>query len=481
MRRRPCRRACLVLVGAFLPSLLALPRLSSPPLPPFSFTFPYKSPPEDGSNGLRDAPRPTRRRPRRTTTQLDSLPVSVSVSRAGDGTEAWAASPVPLLSLSIPSIDRTASLFPTRAAEYASKFSPSSSFIIAGRPGGAGEGASGFGKVLRKGKETAQPKSKEPVGRAVVVQRVKEREKLNQSATTCTDFERELYGEWSPECLGVRNDLLAPCPVGKGLLQRSCVASQDDHPDVFDAPWDFGSTSLESARKILKSVVASLAEPPREMEGSGVGRVRGQAVGQTKKVVDSVREVTVQKGDESEERYLRFEVQSRLFGLFPVTDDWEFFFTPSDTIVQFRGQRRGGVPDFGANRERLDSVRIATRWQKVPVLRDRRRVLFFIDSPWDTFGPPTSGTVFESSPELEFLMQEGLRQEREAQKMKSSNGDAPFQFGFSASPSPSSSSQTEAQRQEKATEGMTAAEKEKERSRELFEEAARQSFEGKRE
>ena len=55
-----------------------------------------------------------------------------------------------------------------------------------------------------------------------------------------------------------------------------------------------------------------------------------------------------------------------------------------------RSERRGAAPtDFGSNRKRLEKARIALGWEKVPVLRNRRRALVVVESPLDTFGPAT--------------------------------------------------------------------------------------------
>jgi uncharacterized protein (DUF1499 family) len=70
-----------------------------------------------------------------------------------------------------------------------------------------------------------------------------------------------------------------------------------------------------------------------------------------------------------------------------VRDDLEFYLTPNDSLVQFRAARSpAGVPDLGANRRRIDRLRESLRLTKLPVLRDRRTVLWF-ESPLDSFGP----------------------------------------------------------------------------------------------
>ena len=46
-------------------------------------------------------------------------------------------------------------------------------------------------------------------------------------------------------------------------------------------------------------------------------------------------------------------------------DDAEFYFTPGDALVQFRCARRTGFTDFGASRRRMDSIRIALKFESV--------------------------------------------------------------------------------------------------------------------
>ena len=71
-------------------------------------------------------------------------------------------------------------------------------------------------------------------------------------------------------------------------------------------------------------------------------------------------------------------------------DDLEFYFTPNDSTIQYRSMRRKGVDIFALeNKNRIEKMRIALRFQNIPILRNRRRVLFFVESPLDSFGPPT--------------------------------------------------------------------------------------------
>jgi len=148
-----------------------------------------------------------------------------------------------------------------------------------------------------------------------------------------------------------RDGLFPDCPADGG----ACISSQDDRPAVWDNPW-IAEGALKDDFEALRRIVERLG-----------GRVTAS----------------------DNERYLRteFEEKGALGGV--AVDDVEFFFTPGDVLVQFRAERRGGAADFGANRKRLEKARIALGWEKVPVLRNRRRALVVVESPLDSFGPAT--------------------------------------------------------------------------------------------
>lgn len=70
----------------------------------------------------------------------------------------------------------------------------------------------------------------------------------------------------------------------------------------------------------------------------------------------------------------------------------EFYFTPNDTTVQFRVATRSQnsaelITKSTKNLERCESIRKELRYLKLPVLRNRKRALFFAESDFDTFGP----------------------------------------------------------------------------------------------
>lgn len=63
-------------------------------------------------------------------------------------------------------------------------------------------------------------------------------------------------------------------------------------------------------------------------------------------------------------RYLRVEFDAGKT-LPASVDDGEFYFTPGDALVQFRCARRSGLTDFGANRRRMDGIRLALNFESV--------------------------------------------------------------------------------------------------------------------
>lgn len=68
----------------------------------------------------------------------------------------------------------------------------------------------------------------------------------------------------------------------------------------------------------------------------------------------------------SSPRYLRVEFEAGK-ALTASVDDGEFYFTPGDALVQFRCSRRSGPTDFGANRRRMDGIRLALNFESVSI------------------------------------------------------------------------------------------------------------------
>lgn len=193
------------------------------------------------------------------------------------------------------------------------------------------------------------------------------------------------------ECLGVIDGLLSRC---RGDL-KACVASQDDRPEVFEAPWQLPVLDKPQA------ALSAATDVKRELQQlrTAVKQNGGRIV-----ALDEAR------------RYLRaeFPVELPFFG--SDVDDLEWYFTPGDTIVQFRAERRTRRPDFGENRRRLEQIRASLGWDVLPVLRNRQRALFFFESPLDNFGPALYDALRpgqEPTPgEAEVLSKQGLTPEK---------------------------------------------------------------------
>jgi len=150
-----------------------------------------------------------------------------------------------------------------------------------------------------------------------------------------------------PECLGVVDGLLADCPE-----RLSCVSSQDDSPMHFQEPWEYEVGQSVAYEKLLSAV-------------------KGEPGARVVKAADD---------------YIRAEFVDRFGNI----DDAEFYFTKNDNTVQFRSNRRGSALDFNTNKARMEKLRKKLGFGKVPILRNRRRVFVFFESPWDSFGPTTS-------------------------------------------------------------------------------------------
>lgn len=108
-------------------------------------------------------------------------------------------------------------------------------------------------------------------------------------------------------------------------------------------------------------------------------------------LVPTIQLVSARRGDQAQvlseiDRYLRV-----LFvdGKSSEKSIGEFYFTPDDTTVQFRVASLGRDGGFSSlrNIERCEMIRKELRYLKVPVMRNRKRSLFFVESDLDTFGP----------------------------------------------------------------------------------------------
>ena len=165
-------------------------------------------------------------------------------------------------------------------------------------------------------------------------------------------------------CLGVWDGLLADCPHGTFIKTNAgCTSSQDDTPGIFSEPWDYSEAN--------------------NLDWEG----------QMKQLVQTIQLVSSRRSDRvdiitKDGRYLRVIFTDAMTG---EKSSGEFYFTPSDTTVQFRvgtiSDTQGFLPSSLRNMERCELIRKAMRYQKLPVLRNRRRTFFFGESELDTFGP----------------------------------------------------------------------------------------------
>ena len=162
-------------------------------------------------------------------------------------------------------------------------------------------------------------------------------------------------------CLGVWDGLLADCPHLKG--SSSCVSSQDDTPGVFAEPWDYSESTMDDWQTQQERLIRVLVD----QQGA---------------------RLLVQEG-----RYLRVVLGAdQAIG--------EFYFTPNDTTVQFRIAASSSNNNNWSRRsnnlqERAEHVRQSLSFDKLPVLRNRKRSLFFVESEWDTFGPGSAALEAE--------------------------------------------------------------------------------------
>jgi uncharacterized protein (DUF1499 family) len=173
-------------------------------------------------------------------------------------------------------------------------------------------------------------------------------------------------------CLGVWDGLLADCPHGVITMRSGagCVSSQDDTPGIFAEPWDYSEA------------------PNNTLDYEEQMRLLIPAI----KLVSSRRGDTVTILNQNG-RYIRFLFTD---GKTNEKSTGEFYFTPNDSTVQFRVATLGGVTNGNSsgiissstrNMERCELIRKELRYTKIPVLRNRKRALFFVESDFDTFGP----------------------------------------------------------------------------------------------
>jgi hypothetical protein len=149
-----------------------------------------------------------------------------------------------------------------------------------------------------------------------------------------------------------------------------CTSSQDDTPGIFSEPWDYSESPINNALEYSDQM--RLLRP-------------------------TVERVAARRGDKCKilfenGRYLRASIIDATSSEESIA---EFYFTPDDTTVQFRigsvvtNKVDGKTLLKGSslrNIERGEMIRKELRYLKLPVLRNRQRRLFFVESALDTFG-----------------------------------------------------------------------------------------------
>jgi len=167
-----------------------------------------------------------------------------------------------------------------------------------------------------------------------------------------------------PTCLGAVDGTLGSCSQ-----ITSCLSSYDDDPAHFIPPWEYQERSVDDAMKNLKQAVLQAGAVHVEQEGRRY-----------------LYAVFPPAGEGLSSLPLPL---LGLSGLDHAPDDVEFLFADdNDTRVEIRSASRlYRFPDGNRQHKRLEAIRACLRWEQVPVMRNRRRVLGIIESPWDTYGP----------------------------------------------------------------------------------------------
>ncbi|MGH8403178.1 MAG: DUF1499 domain-containing protein [Gammaproteobacteria bacterium] len=128
---------------------------------------------------------------------------------------------------------------------------------------------------------------------------------------------------------GVRQGQLSPCPQN-----RDCVSTRDTDPSLYIAPLVYTSTRNQARNDLLIAITV---------------------VGQARIVSNHSNYIRVEypiadRSDRSSEYYYQPE---------NAVDDVEFYFVPSRHIIEMRSIARLGLFDIGANRARLEKIRMA--------------------------------------------------------------------------------------------------------------------------
>lgn len=200
-------------------------------------------------------------------------------------------------------------------------------------------------------------------------------------------------------CLGIWDGLFADCPHDTIIMKSGagCASSQDDTPGVFAEPWDYSDA------------------PNPSMDYNDQMRL----------LIPAIELVCSKRGDQVQKQYQEGRYLRVLFtdGKTGEKSTGEFYFTENDTTVQFRVGAIDPNPSkilsaSTKNLERCEMIRKQLRYTKVPVLRNRKRALFFVESDLDTFGPSGNSAALGPPAEMSSGELEGRLSDNVDPKMK---------------------------------------------------------------
>ena len=163
------------------------------------------------------------------------------------------------------------------------------------------------------------------------------------------------------QVLGVdKSGLLKAC-----ITSEECVSSQDDRPFCFLPPWGYEGSMINAKQKLISQL-------------------------------EKMKECDILYNNDDDNDNNRY-IKAQFLDSSKNIDEVEFYFTLNDYTIQFRSYRKTSNPlnnqlaffNNNSNRNRLEKLRLKLGFEEIEVIRNRRRVLLFGESPFDTFGPPT--------------------------------------------------------------------------------------------
>mmetsp|Transcript_19840 Transcript_19840/g.64531 ORF Transcript_19840/g.64531 Transcript_19840/m.64531 type:complete len:245 (-) Transcript_19840:1164-1898(-) len=166
------------------------------------------------------------------------------------------------------------------------------------------------------------------------------------------------------ECTDVERGVLGTCGASEA---GACVSVYDDRPAYFVAPWEFES----SRQSALAALVAAI-----EAEGGEVADVREPGY-----VLATFPSVGV------EAEWVLADPREDAVATIRATALEEDAASSSSSSRRRPGLLSGGARRRGACRRAVEAVRLRLGWAEVPIIRNRERKLFIVETPFDNFGP----------------------------------------------------------------------------------------------